>query len=65
MLHDYQDSLGSGPTSPGADEIRHFFTANCGYDVTKKLQLSFSGRYVNDEFEADQTVLSLSLDYAY
>ncbi len=65
VLHDYQESLGSGPASPGTGEVRHFFTANCGYDVTKKLQISFSGRYIDDEFDANQTVLGLSLGYAY
>ncbi len=65
VLHDYQDTVGSGNASPGADEVRHFFTAQCGYDITKKLQLSFSGRYINDEFEVDQTVLALSLGYTY
>lgn len=64
-LHDYQDSLGEGPASAGVGEVRHFFLAQCNYSITRKLLLSFRGRYVNDEYEADQTVLSLSLDYTY
>lgn len=65
VLHDYQDTLGSSPPSPGVGEVRHFLTANCGYDITKKLLLSLSGSYVNDEVEVDQTILSLGVDYRY
>ncbi len=65
VLHDYQKSLGSGPPSPGTDEVRHFFTAQCGYEIARKWQLSLLGSYINDEFEKNQTVVSLRLTYQY
>ncbi len=65
VLHDYQDSLDSGNTSPLTGEVRHFFNAHCGYSITKKLLLSFAGNYINDEYEVDQAVVTLSLDYKY
>jgi len=64
-LHDYQESLNDNNPSLGTGEVRHFFVAQCGYTITRKLLLSFSGSYINDEFEADQTVLSLNLGYRY
>lgn len=64
VLHDYEQELGSGnATSYGG--VRHFFTAQCGYDITRKLLLSLSGSFVNDEYEQNQTVVSLKLDYKY
>jgi len=65
MLHDYQDSVGGGSASPLTGEVRHFFNAQCSFDITKKLLLALGGSYVNDEFPVDQAVLSLSLDYKY
>jgi len=65
VLHDYQDSLGGGPASPGVGEVRHFFNAQCFFNMTEKLLLAFRASYVNDEFPEDQTVLSLSLGYKY
>ena len=65
VLHDYQDSVGGGTVSPSVGEVRHFFSAQCGYNIARKWQLSLLGRYVNDEYETDQTVLSLKLSYTY
>ncbi|MCF7863813.1 MAG: hypothetical protein K9L89_03375 [Kiritimatiellales bacterium] len=64
VLHDYEQELGSGKaTSYGG--VRHFFTAQCGYDITRKLLLSLSGSFVNDEYEQNQTVVALNLGYRY
>jgi len=65
VLHDYQDSVGGGSASPGAGEVRNFLDAHCTYRIARRLLLSFSGRYVDDDLEASQTVFSLGLDYKY
>ncbi len=64
ILHDYEESL-TNPVGGGSDEVRHFFSAETSYNLTRQFTLSLTGRYVNDEFEVDQAVVSLGIGYRY
>ena len=63
VLHDYEKSVKTDDDI--SDGVRNFITAQCAYDITKKLLLSLNGRYVDDEFDKSQTVFGLKLSYRY
>jgi hypothetical protein len=64
ILHDYEESL-TDPGGGNSDGVRHFFTAETSYDLTRRFALSLTGDYINDEFEVDQAIVSLSIGYSY
>ena len=63
-LHDYQESL-TNPGGGNSDGVKHFFTAQTSYDLTRQFALSLTGKYINDELEVDQAIISLSIGYSY
>lgn len=65
VLHSYEDALGSDNNDTVYGGVRHFFSAQCGYAMTTKLNLALTGSFVNDERPVDHTVVSIRLDYAY
>jgi hypothetical protein len=63
ILHDYEKSVESDDDI--FNGVRNFISAQCAYDITRKLLLSLNGRYVDDEFDENQTVFGLKLSYRY
>jgi len=64
VLHDYEQELGSGDGSIYGG-VRHFFSAQCRYNITGKLVLFLEGSYAKDEMPTDQAIISARLSYAY
>lgn len=64
VLHDYTEEL-VDQGSANSDDVKHFFSAITTYDLTRSVALSLSGRYIKDELDADQTIISLGIGYSY
>jgi hypothetical protein len=60
-LHDYEEAIGSSAAGDYGD-VRHFFTGRVGYALVRWAELGFAARYVIDEIDVNQTVLSCQLD---
>lgn len=60
VLHDYQESIDSGSSSEvrGLGRVRHFLAGQAVYDLTGNIELDLTCRYINDEQEWDQTIVS-------
>ena len=62
VLHDYQQAIGqTNPDQYGGD-VRHFLNARAGYKLTRWAELALTARYVIDQIEVNQTVVSARLD---
>ncbi len=64
VLHSYDDAVDGKSADSLYGGVRHFFSAQCRYDITTRFGLSLSGDYVNDEQPVNQTVIAIRLDYA-
>ena len=46
-------------------DVRHFITAQAAYNLTKHIDISLSGRYIKDDIDPDQTIISLGVGFRY
>jgi hypothetical protein len=64
VLHDADEKI----SETSADEslnFSHFVALRTSYDVAKYFRLTLSGRYIDDELDADQTIVSLNATVRY
>lgn len=62
MLHDYQQAIGETNSDQYGADVRHFFNARAGYKLTHWAELALTARYVIDQVDVNQTVVSARLD---
>ena len=65
VLHSYEDAIDGDNDDTVYGDVRHFFTAQCGYTMTSKINLSLVGSHINDEEPVNKTTVSIRLNYAY
>ncbi len=64
VLHDYTEDL-IHQASSNSEDIKHFLMAQTTYDLTRQIALSLTGKYINDELDADQMIISLGVGFNY
>ncbi|MDZ8117758.1 hypothetical protein [Pontiella agarivorans] len=64
VLHNYEDGI-NGDDDSIYGSVQHFFTLQCGYDLTRRLNLALIVNYANDQEPVSRSTVSLRLLYMY
>ena len=64
ILHDYQDSI-EGTGGAGLGDVHNFVTGRVAYDINRNIALALAGRFIDDELEENQTIISGQVLFSY
>jgi hypothetical protein len=65
ILHDYEDSIQGEVGTANLSDLNNFVTARVVYDISRNIAFVLSGRFIDDEREEDQTVISGKIVLTY